>query len=161
MPSPENQTELTTAVSGSFKFKPEIDLLHEEFRDYNVVVLAPDTGWLRLPHQKLILPEDSDFTYRPLPTERGMGPWQIERGFLDAVDQADFLYVNDLEGYIGTMTSFEIGYAIANKPIYARKPINELLLEDYPVDWPRLLRERVKVLSPAEAVADFQERFGE
>jgi hypothetical protein len=35
---------LTTAISGSFKFKPEIDALHDEFADAGVNVLEPSKG---------------------------------------------------------------------------------------------------------------------
>lgn len=47
--------ELSTCISGSFKFKPEIDRLIEEFQDLHVKVLSPEKGWLAVPRYQILL----------------------------------------------------------------------------------------------------------
>ncbi len=57
--------KLRCCVSGSFKFKPEIDLAIDEFADLGVIVLEPAKGWLyRDPHIIIAGP-----SFRPLPNE--------------------------------------------------------------------------------------------
>lgn len=134
----------TAAISGSFnKFKAEIDMAHEAFRDHNVLVIAPDKGWLYLP--KLV-----GYTgFRPLPSERELSPEQIEREFLKKVKEADFLYVYDEEGYIGVSAGAEIGYALAaGKPIYLKEPIDVIKCGIYELDWIEYFRSLPVMGSP-------------
>ena len=70
---------LETAISGSFKFKPEIDSMREAFADNNITVIAPDEGWLYIP--KLVV-SGSKNQFRPLPTEQGMTVREIEDRFI-------------------------------------------------------------------------------
>jgi hypothetical protein len=155
----ERESELTTAISGSFKFKPEIDEVHEEFRDYGVVVIAPDTGWLYLPKFRLAVPGDSDFSFRPLPSERQMGgAGEIERMFLRDIRTADFVYFYTPEGYAGNSVAFEFGFALAlEKPLYALEPLADT---DDPEarNFHELFNAKVTVLPIAEVAADFRKR---
>ena len=84
------KASLKTVISGSFKFKPEIDQLHEAFSDHGVRVLEPTKGWLWTPTMAYELG-----AVRPLPNERGLTPFEIEERFLRAIDQSHFLYLNN------------------------------------------------------------------
>lgn len=114
--------KLTCVISGSFKFKPEIDELYEELEDNGIKVLAPDKGWLYTSsHRAKILYPDG---FRSLPSERGMSPAEVEYEFLRHLGNASLLYLFNEEGYIGNMAAFELGHAFSlNKPVYARQSI--------------------------------------
>ncbi len=139
--------QLKTAVSSSFKFRPEIDELHEAFADHGVIVLEPTKGWLWTPNQHY---EPGEI--RPLPSERHMNPKDIELRFLKAIDAADFLYLNNLEGYIGKMCAFEIGYTLGRKPIYARKPFDAFELANGDLAEKAYLESRIVVASIPQIV---------
>lgn len=144
---------LETAISGSFKFKPEIDALHEEFTDYNVTVLEPTQGWLYTPSGQI---EYSD-GFRPLPVERGLTTRAIEERFMRAVRQSDFLYVYDPGGYIGLSAAMEIGCAIENqKPIFASEP-PAFEYFDLEIDAYLFFKDHLVVATPHEAVSIIRE----
>ena len=115
--------QLTCVVSGSFsKFKPEIDALHEEFLDHGIKIIAPDKGWtgVEFARSKIIFPAG----FRPLPSERGMTPAEIEQEFLRCLGRAHFLYLHNQDGYLGNSAYFELGNAIAaTKPVYAKEQL--------------------------------------
>jgi hypothetical protein len=121
----DSERKLTTTISGSFKFKPEIDTIIEEFTGLNVLVLAPEKGWLLLPtriHLKF-----SDEVFKPLPSERDKPIKVVEDEFLSAIKKSDFLYVVCPDGYVGNSSMMEIGFAIAlGIPVFASHPINVL-----------------------------------
>jgi hypothetical protein len=139
---------LEASISGSFKFKPEIDQMIDEFADHNVVVLEPTRGWLFVPSGKLI-----EVGFRPLPNERGLDIGRIEQRFLDAIRQSDFLYVNNQEHYLGPSSAFEIGAAHGmNKPIFIREA---LTLPQFEYDFASYYywTDALTVATPAEAAA--------
>lgn len=111
-------------VAGSFfKFKPEIDRAIDELAGHGVIVLAPEKGWLYVPPQRILFPDERQF--RPLPSERGMNVRQIEDEFLRSLSQSDFVYVVNPGGYVGNTVSMEIGVAIAlGIPVYAQEPLS-------------------------------------
>lgn len=146
------ENELSTCISGSFKFKPEIDRLIEEFQDLHVKVLSPEKGWLFLPIYQIVKPK-----FRPLPHERRMSIKQIEDSFLRNLAHSNFLYVASFSGYTGESTNLEIGFAYGrNVPIYAvekiNNPKNDLWAEEF-------LRNNVKVMTPEETVKDVREQI--
>jgi hypothetical protein len=106
-------------LSCSFKFKPEIDALNDEFTDLGVEVLEPSKGWLAIPQF------EKDNGYRPLPGEEHLGGIkQIEERFLQALKKSHFLYICNFEGYLGSSTALEIGSAFAgNLPMFSARPI--------------------------------------
>lgn len=143
--------ELSTCISGSFKFKPEIDLLIEEFRDLHVKVLAPEKGWLVVPKPIIIAP-----IFRPLPSERNMSIRAVEDSFLKSIIDSTFLYVADINGYTGNSVNFEIGFALEKeKPIYAYEKINN---EENDLKYEELLKQ-IKIMSPVEVVKDVSEKI--
>ncbi len=101
--------------------------MHEKFNDYGVDVLAPAKGWFWTPTL-----QTSSMPFRPLPAERGLGIKEIEDRFLNAIDEADFLYVLCPKAYIGASTALEIGYALGGKtPVYASESPDFIELADY------------------------------
>ncbi len=139
---------LKTAISGSFKFKPEIDALHDEFRDHGVTVLEPSKGWLWTPGMQVSPPP-----FRPLPAERGLNIREIEDRFLRAIDEADFLYVLCPKGYIGASTSFEMGYALAGEtPVYAGESLDYLELAEGDLERKTFLESSIVIAGVAQVV---------
>lgn len=143
--------ELSTCISGSFKFKPEIDRLIEEFQDYHVKVLAPEKGWLVLPEYKISPPK-----FRPLPSERKMSIRQIEDNFLEKIREATFLYVGNFEGYTGLSGYYEMGFAYGiEKPIYSLKKVpneeNDLSVSE--------ILNFIKVMTPKDTVEDIKKEI--
>lgn len=145
---------LKTAIAGSFKFKKEIDALHEEFADYGVEVLEPTKGWLFIPTGHIARPTQ----FRPLPQERDLpGVREIEERFLRAVRRSNFLYLFNPEQYLGLSASFEIGYALAkNKPIFAKEPLS-LANVEYDLDSWEFMKEAIRVATPEQAAQSFKE----
>lgn len=142
-------SQLTTAISGSFKFKGEIDALHEEFADHGVTVLEPERGWLYIPSRVGLT---QPLGFRPLPGERHMSsPREIEQRFLDTIRRVDFLYLFNPEQYLGLSASMEVGFALAiPKPVFAKEPISPVNV-DYDLDKYSFLSEVIKVATPVEA----------
>ena len=143
-----SERQLTACISGSFKFKPEIDALHEEFADYGVTVLEPTKGWLYVPGSpELSVPD----IFRPLPSERGLDPGQVEGRFLSAVRKADFMYLFNQYHYIGASVAAEIGYAYGSRiPTFALNPLT-IANFDYEIDSWKKWSKRVIVAQPKAA----------
>ena len=140
--------QLTACISGSFKFKPEIDALINEFADYGVTVLEPTKGWLYIPGAR----KQPVGTFRPLPQEVGMNATEVELRFLSAVKRAHFVYLHNQSNYLGVMTSLELGFAIGkNKSVFALEPIT---LENFEYDFATYesARANVTIATPQEAV---------
>jgi len=150
---------LTCVISGSFeKFKPEIDNLHSEFQDQGIDVLAPDKGWSGVDYarSKIIFPQG----FRPLPTERGMTPGEIEEEFLRSLARASFLYLFNQDGYIGNSAAFEMGNAIgSNKPIYAHQPLQYENLDFEDLSHWMLLKNYVRCVPVGEISEDFHKHL--
>jgi hypothetical protein len=143
--------EISTCISGSFKFKPEIDLLIEEFQDLHVKVRAPEKGWLVVPRFSIITP-----SFRPLPSERKMPIRTVEDNFLRSIMDSTFLYVGSFGGYAGGSTNFEMGFALGKeKPVYANQKI---INEENDLEYAELLKQ-IKILSPAEVVKEVEDKI--
>lgn len=146
-------------ISGSFKFKPEIDSAINEFRDLNVIIRAPEIGWLYVPTSGLIVATTNE-QFQPLPNEQHMLAGEVEAAFLEQLDKSDFVYVMNPESYIGDMSIFEIGYTKGiKKPIYASNPINFHSLGGRDPKMIELLRTTIPVMTPAEAARDMHNRI--
>lgn len=111
--------QLKTCLAGSFKFKPEIDAINDEFTELGVEVLEPSKGWLIIPRFEAVN------GYRPLPgEEHHSGIKEIEERFLSAIKKSNFLYICNFEGYIGSSTALEIGSAFFdNIPLFSKEPV--------------------------------------
>lgn len=144
------ERKLQCVVSGSFKFKPEIDRAIDEFSELGVKVLAPDKGWLQKPSR--LLHSLAEKGFRPLPSERKMTSVQVEDAFLRALSQSDFVYVVNPEGYVGSMVSLEIGFAMGlGIPIYSQEQISPTL--DLDMSW-RDRAIQIQSLSIFEVIKD-------
>ena len=150
---------LTCVISGSFKFKPEIDEAYDELGDNGIDVLSPEKGWLYLPPHRRLQVEDAG-TGRPLPTEQGMTLPQIETSFLRELGRASFVYLMNVEGYMGVMTHYEIGHALGyKKPLYAHQPLGAMPLnwDGRRSQWDFLAEQAVSVPIP-DIAEDFHKR---
>ncbi len=143
------ENDLSCSIIGSFKFKPEIDMVIEEFEDLGVKVLAPNKGWLYVHPHKQVIPESKQ--YRPLPLEKHMSLRQVEDRFIDAINRSKFVYIVNPHGYIGASGAFEFGIAMGQeKPIFLQEEV------DYSNEPDPLFRQKIErhsqVKSPSETV---------
>lgn len=111
--------QLTTVLSGSFKYKPEIDKVNNTFTELGVDVLEPAKGWLMLPPKFIT----GDWRPLPGPEEHLASIVEIEKRFIRALSRSSFVYICNFDGYIGTSTGLEIGYALGwQKPMFSIEP---------------------------------------
>lgn len=146
---------ITAVVSGSFKFKPEIDKTIDTFEETGIKVLEPTKGWLIMPTHEIT--ERINYgLIRPLPTEEKLTTKQIEDRFLKALARASLMYIMNPEGYMGVSTSLEIGYALSlNKPIYSFERVT--FIED--INSSNIINDAVTILPPENVVAHFIENY--
>lgn len=144
---------LTACISGSFKFKPEIDSLAEEFADYGVSVLEPTKGWLYIPSK--FSPNAGEF--KPLPSERGMSVREVEDRFLAAASRADFVYLYNPYHYMGTSMAFELGFLHGREKLIYRFGEFALADFDYEVESYEYWSRETVMATPAEATQKARE----
>ncbi|HBP51189.1 MAG: MazG nucleotide pyrophosphohydrolase [Candidatus Shapirobacteria bacterium GW2011_GWE1_38_10] len=148
------QAKILCTILGSFKFKKEIDLVREELEDNKVTVLAPEKGSIYIPPSRrhILIPS----SFRPLPSEKNKPIKQVENNFLRNIGISNFTYLVDIDGYVGPVVSMEMGFTIAREiPLYAKEKIN-INLDPNP-EWKERV-EKIPVMTPAEALKDFQEK---
>lgn len=145
------ERKLSCVISGSFdKFKPEIDLAIDSFTELGVNVLAPGKGWLYVPQERR--PNIKTAGFRPLPSEIGRNIREIEEDFLRELAKSDFHYVVNINGYIGPMAAFEIGFAVGKGiPVYAKEDMSSFIELD---GSSKIIQSKIKVLSPEQVVFD-------
>lgn len=150
---------ITAVVSGSFKFKPEIDATITTLEETGIQVLEPTKGWLILP--SLELTERLRYgQVRPLPTEENLSTKEIEERFLKALGKASFMYLMNPGGYVGLSASLEIGFALAGeKPIYALESLDYDALEIDDLSWRETLTKVITVLPPKMVAAHFTQNL--
>jgi hypothetical protein len=149
--------KLSCVISGSFKFKPEIDEIYDELQDNNIQVRAPEKGWLYMVRRQIIRLEEAG-TLRPLPSEKDMPTAMIEQEFIRQLHLSDFVYLANFEDYVGASTAFEIGSVMAGqKPIYTHKPLDIEFMDKWQ-DWNpstlELIDKFVRVVPIPEIEAD-------
>lgn len=157
----ENESRLKCTILGSFRFKREIDLVREELEDNGVQVLGPEKGTIFSPpaRRQILIAEEAD-RFKPMRSERNIPIKVIEDGFLRCIANSDFVYLVDVEGYLGQVVSMEMGAAIAwGIPVYAQAPVDESLETD-PM-WRQEMRTRIKVMSASDATAVFRAELAE
>jgi hypothetical protein len=150
---------ITAVVSGSFKFKPEIDKAIETLEETGITVLGPAKGWLIMP--SLEIAERLRYGYiRPLPTEEKLTPRQIEDRFLRALGRANLMYLRNQEGYVGNSAAFEIGYALSkDKPMYALEPLDYEAMEIDAISMQQMFSRNITILPPEMVSAHYNENF--
>lgn len=89
-----------TVVSGSFrKHMEEIGNIIENFQEANVKVLAPTTKEAVNPHEDFVILATDD-PKKP--------PHRLEMDFMREIRKADFLYVANVDGYVGKSAATEM-----------------------------------------------------
>src|SRR3989338_1479307 len=139
----ENQ-ETEVVVAGSMrKYKEQLDKAIDGFRNSGVKVLAPERSEAINPGEEFILLATND------PKE----PWhKIEEEFLKQIRHADFLYVSNINGYVGQSAATEMAYArLEEAPIITAEPIQEFGKE-VPVDLRELLKSLVVGQLPIDSI---------
>src|SRR3989344_3961867 len=97
-------------LSGSFQKSYEAMLTAREILEKaQIQVLSPSNSEITNPGD----------TFALLASDTTTDILSLEQKHLDAISRADFLYIYNPEGYIGTSTAMEIGWAYAlHKRIY-------------------------------------------
>ncbi len=100
---PTGVENVETVVSGSFrKYMEQIGQALEAFKKADVKVLAPATKEAVNPEESFIILATDD-PNKP--------PHKLEMDFMREIRKADFLYVADVEGYVGESAATEMAYA--------------------------------------------------
>ena len=112
--------ELYATVSGSFrKYLSEIGLAANSLRRAGVHVLSP----------RNVRPVHEVGTFVYVEGDRG-SPSDVEIAHLDAIRRSDFLYIVNPEGYIGTSSALEMGFARAlSVPMFCQEKPCDVVLE--------------------------------
>jgi len=106
-------------ISGSFhKFLKEIKQIIEEFEENNINVLSPKLSNIKSTENKFIMFEHN----------KKKPPKEIEINHFKSIQQSDFLYVVNPQGYIGNSCAMEIGFALANNiPVFTYEHPTEFI----------------------------------
>lgn len=109
-------------ISGSFrKFLKEIKEYIREFEKNGVTILSPNVSKIKN--------ENNEFIY--FKSDKRKPIKIIEKTHLLNISHSDFLFIVNPNGYIGTSSLLEIGYALANnKKIFSSNSPNDVLLKD-------------------------------
>lgn len=121
MENKENRFKVV--ISGSFRKHFEgIQEKIEEFEKAGIVVLSPKKA-------KVVNPTEE---FAILETDKTTDPKTLEQQHLDAIYEADVLYLYNEKGYIGASATMELGWALAlGKPIYAKEEGEDFTLKLY------------------------------
>ena len=127
--SKENSRIIVRAtLSGSFHKDPEgLDRLYRELVNNQCQVLSP----------RSISFEDSKVLFVKHTVEKDDSVGAIQRHHLQAISLSDFLWLHAPEGYIGTSTAMEIGYAYHNgTPIFSVDVPHDEMLKHFVIKVP-------------------------
>lgn len=110
-------------ISGSFNkeknFKGMLAAI-KEFEDLGIEVLSPRASEISNPGADFLI----------LETDDSSDPKTLEQRHLDAISEGDLLYLYNLNGYMGSSTILEIGYAVArNVPVVSKEPVTDFTLQ--------------------------------
>lgn len=153
---PETEEATSIVICGSFRRDPpSLAEIHQKFLDLRCRILSPETVDIRR--------EEDGFVY--MRGEETQTPETLERRHLNAIAEADFVWLHAPEGYVGLSASLEIGYATAiGTPVFASTLPNDMALKtmvkivDRPED---VLPFRLAIPSavPKPAVSRFQNYY--
>ncbi|MCX6766556.1 MAG: hypothetical protein NT170_02130 [Candidatus Moranbacteria bacterium] len=124
-----------TVVSGSFrKHMEQIGKDLEGFESADVKVLAPTTKETINPDEEFVILATDD-PNKPV--------HKLEMDFMREIRRADFLYVADVDGYVGQSAATEMAYArLKNLPVVVAEAIKTFSSE-IPEEAQELLRKTV------------------
>ena len=132
-----------TVVSGSFrKHMEQIGKVLESFERADVKVLAPATKETVNPNEDFVILVTDD---------PGKPPHKLEMDFMREIRKADFLYVANVDGYVGQSAATEMAYArLKNLPVVAAEVIKSFSSE-IPEEAQELLR---RIISDTLSISD-------
>ena len=108
----------TVCLSSSLRFKEAIRATIQRFGEIGITALFPNL--------------DSGLDKDSLDMETMK---RLCQDHFQAIDDSDALYVIDPDGYVGTLVTVEIGYALGKgKPVYYSETTNALDLDSLPED---------------------------
>ena len=114
---------ISCAISGSFHRSPE--QLLSAYCELNMIGCQ-----ILSPHRLDFIDNRAEFVVEKHESELSIK--EIQDHHLLAIRQADFLWLHLPDGYVGTSTSFEIGYALANKiPMFSNAAPSDEALTNY------------------------------
>ena len=113
--------KLSIVISGSFRRHFDgISKAVETFESLGVSVLSPKASKVVNPGEEFAILETDDTS----------DPKTLEQRHLDAITNADALYLYDPDGYIGDSSKMELGWAIAlGKPVFCLKLVDDSTLK--------------------------------
>lgn len=134
------QNRFKVVISGSFrKYFNGIQKKIEEFEEVGIAVISPKRARVINPLEEFVVLETNKITDSKT----------IEQQHLDAIYEADALYLYDEKGYMGASATMELGWALAiGKPIYAMEESEDFTLKLF----------CGKVATPAEIKEDLIQR---
>lgn len=140
-------------LSGTFR--KDLATLRAEFtelRDLGFRVLSPSSVD--------VVTEEGGFVY--MKGETTQNPEQLESRHLQAITQAQFVWLHAPDGYIGPSASLEVGFARATGvPVFTRGPVSDQILRSFiqtvrsPSDVVSIVRDH-RLPPPTPAVQAFQ-----
>jgi hypothetical protein len=131
-------------ISGSFrKHLSEIGKASSKFKDAGVKVLAPLTQDTINSNADFVILETDD----PQKTAD-----VLEKDFMSKIAKSSFLYIANIEGYIGKSTGAEMCFAILNNiPIVVAEKINKFS-SDIPVFIENILKDSAFICLPIHKI---------
>ena len=140
--------KLSVVISGSFR--RHFDGISEAVRTFEslgIDVLSPKAS-------KVVNPGDE---FAILETDDTSDPRTLEQRHLDAITNADVLYLYDPDGYIGDSSKMELGWAIAlGKPVFCKKLVEDSTLKLFcgKVATPEQVNGELLNRAPIDAIND-------
>jgi len=134
-----------TVVSGSFrKHMEQIGKAIDSFESSGVRVLAPTTKEMINPDEEFVILTTDD-PEKP--------PHKLEMDFMREIRKADFLYVVDVDGYVGQSAATEMAYArLKNLPIIVAEDIKSLSGE-IPGETQEIIKSIVSAVLPISNIS--------
>lgn len=110
-------------ISGTYRKAFEaLRYLYEQFRDLGCTVLSPSNV--------TVVREEDGFVY--MRGEETYSPEWIENRHLNAIQEANFVWLHAPEGYVGPTAALEVGFAHAiGVPVYAQNVPNDATLQSF------------------------------
>lgn len=133
-------------VSGSFRrYFDEISKTVKAFDEIGIDVLSPRVSKIINPGEEFVI----------LETDDTHDPKALEQRHLDAIAEADALYLCNPNGYIGDSSKMELGYAIAlGKSVFCQEPLEDFTLKFFcdPVAGPEEVKNILAHQSPLQSI---------
>lgn len=141
-----SNNKLSVVISGSFRRSfTGISETVQKFESLGVRVLSPKASKVVNPGEEFAI----------LETDDTKDPKTLEQRHLDAITNADALYLYDPDGYIGDSSKMELGWAIAlGKPVFCKELVDDSTLGLFcgKVATPEQVKTELESRSPIESI---------